>query len=166
MQVFSARQRTNVTEVTFISLLWVWSKPLKSVHHIKDSNQSTLTLLPQKSEKKKNIEKRLASFPLLPSLNAAILNMPWTCLKLLFFVFGIYHLYQTAHILKMPPGGGSLLVCCQKVFSLSSGRGKVMRLVPHANNKNRRGRANGTGREVICFHISPTRNKKQLVYGW
>lgn len=29
-----------------------------------------------------------------------------------------------------------------------------MGLLPHSNSKNRRGRANRTEREVICFHIS------------
>jgi len=66
----------------------------------------------------------------------------------------------------LSPGGGNLLGFHQKVFPLiSPGRGKVMGLVLDANNKNRRGRVNGIGREVIYLHISLTSSKRQLAYG-
>lgn len=151
---FGARQRSDVTEVTFISLLWVRSKALKSVHHTEDSNKSTLNITEE--WEKKNIEERLALFPLLLPLDVAIPTHLELVLKRHLKGFcpplvSNSKYSQNVCWSRKPAGFPS------KGFFFPQFR-KVMGLVPHANKEDTK--------EVICFHTFPTSNKRQLAYRW
>lgn len=154
MEDFGAQQTSDVTEVTFISLLWVQGKALKSVHHTEDSNKSTLIITEE--WQKKNYRREVDFVPITSASGCCNTDTPWTCLK-----ETSEGILSTTHIKSNSKYSQN--VCWSRKPAGFPSKGfffpqfrKVMGLVPHANKQDRK--------EVICFHTFPTSNKRHLVY--